>query len=230
MESSNTKLSSFLGLLLMVSASGPVGCASSSGDESPGDGDSVTGDGDTIAGDGDTVPGDGDGGDGDTPQGTGGVIDFEVGETLEGAVVVINEFMPSNAVVITDTAGGAGDWIELYNLSSQPVDLGGYYISDKLVDPQRHALPAGLIIQPSSTLLLWADDDEEEGPDHLPFNLSKAGEAVVLSDPAGVVLDSIDYVDATTDSSFARVPDGTGPWAFCTAPTPGAANDPSCAP
>jgi hypothetical protein len=158
------------------------------------------------------------------------LIDFEVGETEPGAAVVINEFMPSNATIAFDEAGGAGDFIELYNVSTMPVDLGGYFISDKLDDPQRHQLPAGLIIEPASTLLLWADDDEEDGPNHLPFNLAKAGEAIVLSDPTGLVIDSIDYVDATTDSSFARFPDGTGAWAFCTAPTPAAPNDPACAP
>lgn len=209
-------------LTIILSGIAPLACSAESGEEEP------TGDGDTIVGDGDA--GDGDVGDGDAPQGTGGIIDFEVGETIDEAIVVINEFMPSNAVVATDMAGGAGDWIEIYNLSSEPVDLGGYFISDKLDEPQRHVLPAGLVIQPASTLLLWADDDEEEGPDHLPFKLAKAGEAIVLSDPTGLVVDSIDYVDATTDSSFARVPDGTGSWAFCTAPTPDAPNDASCVP
>lgn len=205
---------------------GTVGCGAESGDDAPGNDDGAVGDGDL--GDGDA--GDSDIGDSDAPQGAGGTLDFEVGETAPGAQVVLNEFMPSNAMIIADMAGGAGDWIELFNLSSEAVDLGGYFISDKVDEPQRYLLPPGLVIEPASTLLLWADNDVEEGADHLPFKLAKDGEAVVLTDPTGQVVDSIDYLDATTDSSFARVPDGTGAWAFCTTPTPAAPNDPSCGP
>lgn len=169
-------------------------------------------------------------GDGDAPPAAGGTLDFELGETAQGALVVINEFMPSQATVITDPMGKASDFIELFNVSDAPVDLGGYFISDKLDEPLKYRLPAGLVIEAHAPLLLWADSALEEGPEHLPFKLAKEGEAIVLCNPTGDVIDSIDYVNATTDSSFARVPDGSGPWAFCTTPTPGAENDPSCAP
>lgn len=221
---SHVKRASFAALTLLS-----MGCSSGGGgeDAESSDPDPMVGDGDAPAGSGGSPPASGDG---DAEMGTGGSLDFEVGETAPGASLVLNEFMPSNGSIAMDTMGGAGDFIELFNVSDQAVDLGGYFISDKLDEPRRHPLPAGLVIEPGAFLLLWADNDLEEGPDHLSFKLAKEGEAVVLSAPSGEVIDSIDYVDATTDSSFARVPDGTGPWAFCTAPTPGAENDRSCAP
>ncbi len=145
------------------------------------------------------------------------------------ARIVINEFMPSNATIIRDEAGGSGDWIELYNLSDSSIDLVGYFISDKPDNPTKFELGAGLVIEAGGTLLLWADSDVEQGPNHLSFNLSKAGEAIVFTSPTGDLLDSIDYENATTDSSFARSPDGIGAFGFCHSPTPDAPNDSACA-
>jgi hypothetical protein len=154
----------------------------------------------------------------------------ESGNQSLGAQIVINEFMPSNATIIQDEAGGSGDWIELYNLTEASIDLAGYFISDKLDNPTKMELGSGLNIEAGGTLLLWADSDPEQGPAHLSFNLAKDGEAIVLTSPMGDMLDSIDYANATTDSSFARVPDGVGAFGFCQSPTPNAPNDTACAP
>lgn len=148
--------------------------------------------------------------------------------TASDAPVVINEFMPSNSTGATDDAGAAPDWIELYNRSDADVDLTGYYISDDATDPQRQQL-TGLSIPQGGTLILWADGDVEEGTDHLEFKLSAAGEVVLLSSPDGELLDRIAWDAATTDVSFARVPDGTGEFGACSKPTPQGPNDASCA-
>lgn len=161
------------------------------------------------------------------PHGDGGDSGDGDGDKA-GATLVINEFMPSNRTVIFDEGGGSGDWIELFNLTNEAIDLQGYFISDKLDNLTKAELPAGLVIEAGGTLLLWADGDIEQGPAHLPFNLSKDGEAIVVVSPLGEVLDSIEYQFATTDSSFARVPDGTGPFAFCPYPTPLEPNSSAC--
>jgi len=146
--------------------------------------------------------------------------------------VVINEFMASNATGVTDEGGGTADWIELYNLSDEDIDLGGFFVSDDESIPTKAMLPydQGLIIEAGSTLLLWADSDTDQGSKHLPFNLKKDGESIVLTSPMGDLLDSIDYQNATTDASFARYPDGTGPFSLCHSPTPDAPNDSACKP
>ena len=43
--------------------------------------------------------------------------------------VVINEFMASNVKTIADGQGQFDDWIELYNPSDAPVDVGGWYLT-----------------------------------------------------------------------------------------------------
>ncbi len=144
--------------------------------------------------------------------------------------VVINEFVASNATGAVDEGGGTGDWIELYNLSDELIELDGFFVSDDADIPTKGLLSGGLVIEPRGTLLLWADSDIEQGPHHLPFNLKKDGESILLTSNMGDLLDSIDYENATTDSSFARVPDGTGDFAICATPTPDAGNDPACEP
>jgi hypothetical protein len=56
------------------------------------------------------------------------VLGFESG-------IYINEFLASNSVGITDEVGDLEDWIEIYNSNSVPVDIGGMYITDDLLNP-----------------------------------------------------------------------------------------------
>jgi hypothetical protein len=144
--------------------------------------------------------------------------------------VRINEICPSNATVAFDNAGGAADWIELYNFGTTSLSLEGWFVSDHEADLFRYALPAGPEVAAGGVLLLWADDDLEQGPAHLPFKLLAAGEGVFLSTPGATLVDRIAYAGAVTDQSFARFPDGEGAFAWCTKPTPQALNGQACTP
>ena len=44
--------------------------------------------------------------------------------------IVINELMPKNSMFGSDQNGEFDDWIELYNLSNQDLDISGYYLTD----------------------------------------------------------------------------------------------------
>lgn len=145
--------------------------------------------------------------------------------------VAINEIMPSNKTVITDEKGGAADWIELANLTDAPIDLSGYFLSDKPEKPEKDKLPSGLVVPANGVLLLWADDDNKDGGiKHLSFKLTKSGGTITLSDPSGAALDSVTYADAVTDESYARIPNGTGAFVWCAKSTPGEKNGTSCGP
>ena len=141
----------------------------------------------------------------------------------------INEVVPSNTVGITDEFGGTGDWVELYNTGTEPIDLGGFFITDKLSMPQRWQAPAGLVVPPGDVLLLWADSDPEEGANHIDFNLNRDAEGVFIYDPEGNLLDSVEWTAALSDYSYARIPDGTGDFVWCAAPTPRELNGTACA-
>ncbi|MBN1592930.1 MAG: hypothetical protein JW941_06770, partial [Candidatus Coatesbacteria bacterium] len=86
-------------------------------------------------------------------------------------------------------------------------------------------IPAGISIPAGGYCLFWADGTEEQGITHTNFKLSKGGEAIGLFDIDGVtLLDSIEFGEQETDISYARYPDGSDNWVFCSQPTPGATN------
>ena len=128
--------------------------------------------------------------------------------------VVINEIMASNTTTVADDAGEFNDWVELYNKSSQAVDLSGYFVTDNPANLDKWEIPQGTILQPDSYLVLWADEDSSQGTYHMNFKLSASGEQVWLLTPAGYVADSLSFDAQTTDMGYARVPNGTGSFAI----------------
>ncbi len=72
-------------------------------------------------------------------------------------------------------------------------------------------------------MIVWADEDNGQPGLHANFKLSAGGEAVVLSSPELVIIDSLTYGAQSTDISMGRCPEGTG--AFDSMPpSAGAAN------
>ncbi|MBC7884141.1 MAG: CotH kinase family protein [Saprospiraceae bacterium] len=141
------------------------------------------------------------------------VLFFEVKTGSSNAItVVVNEFMASNDGIILDEAGEAEDWIELYNTTNQNIDLSGYFITDNPLNLTKFEFPAGTTLAPDSYLIIWADEDQEQGPLHVNFKLSAGGEFIMLLDPNKVIVDSIAYGAQVTDKTAARIPNGTGPF------------------
>ena len=138
----------------------------------------------------------------------------------------INEFMAANATTIPDDTGVYVDWIELYNMTDEAVDLAGFTITDNLDDPDKHVLGASLSVPGHGYLLLWADGMPELGLEHLGFSLAREGEELGLYDPDGTVLNRLEYDEQATDWSAARMPDGElDGWVIDATPTPGQANE-----
>lgn len=141
--------------------------------------------------------------------------------------VVVNEILASNAANLADPDGNAyGDWFELYNTTSAPINLGGYFVSDDPSGkPKKWRIPDGTTIPARGFLLVWADDGNTTGNAfHTNFKLSQTGEAVSIADPTGRIIDSKAFGQQTTDVSYGRVTDGASDWALFTVPTPGAPN------
>lgn len=144
----------------------------------------------------------------------------------------LNEVMPLNNSFLADASGGYGDWVELTVVGDQPRYLGNHYLTNRLTEPQRWPLP-NVTLDPGSHLLIWCDDDPEEGPLHAPFQLDADGDdlyIMTLENGAPRVLDHTNWGAMPPNVSWARVPDGTGPWTACAAttdppPTPDAANE-----
>lgn len=144
----------------------------------------------------------------------------------------INEFMAYNSSCCPDTDSGVDeydDWIEIYNESDQPIDIGGMYLSDNKNNPFNSRLP---LDNPSVTtipakgfIVIWADGSRDQGPLHLDFALSNAGEDVALFYKDGRMIDSYTFGPQTENQSTGRSVDGAGSWITFALPTPGASNE-----
>lgn len=131
--------------------------------------------------------------------------------------VVINEIMASNTSTVADDAGEYDDWIELYNRTSQAVDLSGYGLSDNPANLFKWVFSAGSVIAPNGYFIVWADEDGgTQGPLHASFKLSADGETLTLADPQGNLLDTLTFGTQVTDKGYARVPNGFGPFVIKT--------------
>ena len=144
--------------------------------------------------------------------------------------VVINECQTFNSTGLVDEFGELEDWVEIHNPTANPVDLSGYYITDRLNNPTKWRVPldAGseAVVAPDGYLLLWADDDADQGWNHMGFRLNNNGEALVLRSPDGFsIADSVHFGVSDPDVSYARIPNAIGPFAWVPEPTPGECND-----
>lgn len=151
------------------------------------------------------------------------------GYDLEPAAVeiVINEIMADNDATIEDPdeAGAFDDWIELHNPGTTSVDLSGMFLTDDVSEPTKWQFPDGSSVDAGSYLIIWADDDTDQGVTHAAFKLSADGESVLLYNTDGTTLiDAIEFGEQATDVSYGRFPNGSATFAVLSSATPGAAN------
>ncbi len=170
------------------------------------------------------------------PNGTGGFIiqhatpmannEIQPAPTISQMDVSINEFVADNDSLtgVADEFGGYGDWIELYNNTNQAIDLGGCFLSDTVDIPTRWAFRMGTSIPANDYLIIWADKDPEEGPLHTNFSLSSDGEAIILTNVNGTLIDGFTYEAQQEGYGMSRIPNGTGDFVFKT-PTFNANNE-----
>jgi len=144
----------------------------------------------------------------------------------------INELMAANATFMTDEFGEYEDWIEIYNPGPGPLNLAGYYMTDDFSQPYLYAFP-DTTLGPLEFLVVWADEDQIQGPLHAGFKLNRNGEKVVLH-RQGSALEAVDLVifpPQGDDISWGRRIDGRCPWDYVYDPTPGDWNvEPSASP
>lgn len=139
--------------------------------------------------------------------------------------VVINEILPINTQYGSDEDGDFDDWIELYNLSNENIDISGYYLTDSKKNYTKWKFPTGTTIVKNGFLIVWADGDSTHVSGlHTNYKLSSDGENVVLLSPELEVLDLVEYPATVLEQSYARVPNGTGKFKW-SVPTFNKSND-----
>jgi hypothetical protein len=126
----------------------------------------------------------------------------EPAELGEPSALRVNEWMANPA--------GGPDWFEVYNPAPLPVALEGLRLSDTAANPAKYTFPPRSFLGAGAGgfLVLWADENSEQGPAHLPFRLAAGGEAILLSRPDGTRIDEVYFGAQREDFSQGRFPDG----------------------
>lgn len=127
--------------------------------------------------------------------------------------LVINELSANNVSIMSDQAGEFDDWIELYNSTSDPIQLYNYCLSDNDSDLYKWVLP-NIILQPNSYIVFWADGQTAQGIDHTNFGLDINGETLYLTHLTDSTVDMVEFPDQYPDVTYGRLPNGTGPFEY----------------
>lgn len=123
--------------------------------------------------------------------------------------VLINEFL-------AHTTASQTDFIELFNYSTQAVDLAGCILTDNPVT-NKCVIPAGTVI-PALGFVSFSEAQ-------LGFGLSSSGETIYFVNPSGTrVLDAVRFGPQALGISTGRQPDGEPEFRALAAPTPGSNN------
>jgi hypothetical protein len=124
--------------------------------------------------------------------------------------LVINEYQSENESTASDQFGGFEDWIELYNAGNSPIDLEGYFLSDKIGEPTQFVFPDTTLL-PNEYLIIWCDMGLMEPGLHTFFKLGGDGDDILLSNADTLTIDYVSFGVITADESEGRFANGTGP-------------------
>lgn len=154
---------------------------------------------------------------------------------------VISEIQTANAGGLRDEEGEAADWIEIWNPTDEPLDLGRWALTDDFRELHKWRFPS-LALGPRQFLVVFASGKHRTNPAaalHTNFKLDPAGEylAVVPIRSERVAQEFLPkYPKQVTGASFGLIPEvfaRSGGWqpvtaqelAFFLDPSPGAANE-----
>lgn len=188
-----------------------------------------------------TPPGTDDGDTGPPPPANGDgrtTVDVVAGEPPEGGPLLLSEVMSDPDTPEENTLN---EWVEVLNVSDNPVDLAGWVIADR----QRGVSLPSLIIYPGERGIIAASEaDVPGGVPHvrvatgrIGYGLRNPGDAVLLFAPSGTLVDAMSYGDndaygpgqppaPPTGETLGRAfEDGhPGPWQLTLYPAPGEPN------
>ncbi len=144
------------------------------------------------------------------------------------AAVVLNEVLANNSS-LADPDGSTPDWVEIYNPSAAPVDLGDMSLTDSQVTPRRWIFPPNSVVPPRGWFAVRCDADRPASETNTGFGLKANGDTLFLyNKPAdgGTERDRVSFGLQIADLSIGRVSDGSSNWNL-TLPSIGAANLPA---
>jgi len=138
--------------------------------------------------------------------------------------VKINEIMSANSSAFSDERGEYGDYVELVNSGSAPVNLHGLILTDKLNSKVQFVFPEH-VLGAGETVLVFCDDGNANAYGsvyHAPFKISSSGDTVMLCNDAGTVIESVTV--PALDSNCVYMRNSSDEWVISAEYTPGMAN------
>lgn len=143
-------------------------------------------------------------------------------------LLMINEIMPSPRSGLRDEDDELSDWVELFNISDEDIDLSTLALSDDPQKPVKWIFPKGAVIPAGGyyTVFCSGKDKLEQGTGyaHTNFSINSEEETLVLSTLAGELIDRVTVSGLEKDMSYGRDPDDLS-WHVFTLPTPGVVNN-----
>jgi len=142
--------------------------------------------------------------------------------------LIINEILTSNSKINTDGFGEYDDWVELCNTSDSTIQLAGMFITDDPEYPTKHQI--GLTtsywtaVEPDKYILLWTDNDPEQGQRHISFSLNKKGGYLGIYDKDTNLIDEIKYRKQKENTSLGRLEVKSDEWVIYKTPSPSKPN------
>ncbi len=162
-----------------------------------------------------------------------GFAAFEQSRYAKETSLIITEVMASNKITIADNKGGYSDYIEIFNSGDKTVNLAGFGLTDNPSKLLAWRFP-DVDIRAGEHLLVFAsgggavDTDLEAGYIHTDFRVAAYEETIVLSNPLGLILDTVTVSESQSDISYSRVYLGEGgysdEWEKTSRATPGYTN------
>ena len=123
--------------------------------------------------------------------------------------LTINEFMSKNVSAIIDEFNEFDDWIEIYNNGNEIINLNGFKLSDDSTYLDKFIFPDTSLL-PNEYLIVWCDEQTEQGAMHTSFKLSSDGDEIYLSNQNSEILNHVIYSTTEENLGNARVPNGDG--------------------
>lgn len=105
---------------------------------------------------------------------------------MAAPTAIISEFLAENTAGLRDEDGDRSDWIELFNPSDRPLDLGGWRLTDNPSQRSKWVFPPGVILPAGGSRLVFASGKNRTQPDqplHANFSLRREGEYLALFPP-----------------------------------------------
>lgn len=139
--------------------------------------------------------------------------------------VIISEFMAVNSNNIVDEDSEHSDWIELYNNTSEIIDLTGWYLTDDATNLKKWQFPQ-ITLAKGAYLVVFASGKNRVDPTknlHTNFKLSGSGEYLAICEPDSSISYSFSplFPAQRQDVSYGLF---QGQIVYFTTATPGAVN------